>query len=52
MHLKHEFRLANPKVLLVLAVSTLSSVSLFTVFTYIAPLPTAVTHLPWHAVAV
>ncbi len=52
VHLKHEFRaLRNPKVLLVLAVSTLSSVSLFTVFTYIAPLLTAVTHLPPHAVA-
>ncbi|MBT9332131.1 MFS transporter [Paracidobacterium acidisoli] len=47
VHLGHEFRtLLNPKVLLVLALSTLSSVSLFTVFTYIAPTLSVVTHLP------
>jgi DHA1 family inner membrane transport protein len=52
VHLKHEFHtLLNPKVFLVLALSTLSSVSLFTVFTYIAPLLSAVTHLPAHAIA-
>jgi len=52
VHLKHEFHtVLNPKVLLVLALSTLSSVSLFTVFTYIAPLLSAVTHLPPHAIA-
>ena len=52
VHLKHEFQtLLNPKVILVLLLSTLSSVSLFTVFTYIAPILTAVTHLPAHATA-
>lgn len=52
VHLRHEFRtVLNPKVLLVLALSTLSSVSLFTVFTYIAPILSAVTHLPAHAIA-
>ncbi len=50
VHLKQEFNtLLNPKVLLVLVLSTLSSVSLFTVFTYIAPILVAVTHLPPHA---
>jgi DHA1 family inner membrane transport protein len=52
VHLRHEFHtLLNPKVLLVLVLSTLSSVSLFTVFTYIAPILSAVTHLPAHAIA-
>ena len=52
VHLKHEFHTAlKPKVLLVLALSTLSSVSLFTVFTYIAPILSTVTHLPAHAIA-
>lgn len=52
VHLKHEFHtVLNPKVLLVLVLSTLSSVSLFTVFTYIAPMLSAVTHLPAHATA-
>ena len=52
VHLRHEFHtVLNPKVLLVLALSTLSSVSLFTVFTYIAPILSAVTHLPAHATA-
>ena len=47
VHLRHEFHtLLNPKVFLVLVLSTLSSVSLFTVFTYIAPILSAVTHLP------
>src|SRR5215813_13971517 len=52
VHLRHEFHtVLNPKVLLVLVLSTLSSVSLFTVFTYIAPMLSAVTHLPAHATA-
>jgi MFS transporter, DHA1 family, inner membrane transport protein len=52
VHLRHEFHtLLNPKVLLVLALSTLSSVSLFTVFTYIAPILSAVTHLPVREIA-
>jgi MFS transporter, DHA1 family, inner membrane transport protein len=52
VHLRHEFHtVMNPKVLLVLVLSTLSSVSLFTVFTYIAPILSAVTHLPAHATA-
>ena len=42
MHLKHEFHaVLRPQVQLVLALSTLSSVSLFCVFTYIAPDPGA-----------
>jgi DHA1 family inner membrane transport protein len=46
MHLKHEFRaVVRPQVQLVLALSTLSSVSLFCVFTYIAPILEQVTHL-------
>jgi DHA1 family inner membrane transport protein len=46
VHLRHEFQtVMNPKVLLVLLLSTLSSVSLFTVFTYIAPILSTVTHL-------
>jgi DHA1 family inner membrane transport protein len=52
VQLRHEFHtLLNPKVLLVLALSTLSSVSLFTVFTYIAPILSAVTHLPARQIA-
>ena len=46
MHLKHEFHAAlRPQVQLVLTLSTLSSVSLFCVFTYIAPILEQVTHL-------
>jgi DHA1 family inner membrane transport protein len=52
VQLRHEFHtLLNPKVLLVLVLSTLSSVSLFTVFTYIAPILSAVTHLPARQIA-
>jgi DHA1 family inner membrane transport protein len=52
VHLRHEFyALLNPKVLLVLLISTLSSVSLFAVFTYIAPILSTVTHLPAHRIA-
>ena len=52
VHLRHEFQtLLNPKVILVLLLSTISSVSLFTVFTYIAPILTTVTHLPAPATA-
>ncbi len=51
MHLKHEFHaVLRIPVLLVLALSTLSSISLFCVFTYIAPLLEKVTHLTPHAV--
>ncbi|WP_263370331.1 MFS transporter [Granulicella cerasi] len=46
VELRHEISaVMNPKVLLVLALSTLSSVSLFTVFTYIAPMLAAETHM-------
>jgi DHA1 family inner membrane transport protein len=46
IHLKHEFHaVLRPQVQLVLALSTLSSVSLFCVFTYIAPILEQVTHL-------
>ncbi len=46
IHLKHEFHaVIRPQVQLVLAMSTLSSVSLFCVFTYIAPILEQVTHL-------
>jgi MFS transporter, DHA1 family, inner membrane transport protein len=46
MHLKHELRAAlRPQVQLVLAISTLSSVAMFCVFTYIAPILEQVTHL-------
>ncbi len=46
IHLKHEFHaVMRPQVQLVLALSTLSSVSLFCVFTYIAPILEQVTHL-------
>jgi MFS transporter, DHA1 family, inner membrane transport protein len=45
LHLKHEFHAAlRPQVQLVLALSTLSSISLFCVFTYIAPILEQVTH--------
>jgi MFS transporter, DHA1 family, inner membrane transport protein len=45
MHLKHEFHaVLRPQVQLVLALSTLSSVALFCVFTYIAPILEQVTH--------
>jgi MFS transporter, DHA1 family, inner membrane transport protein len=51
MHLKHELRaVLRPQVQLVLALSTLSSVSLFCVFTYIAPILEQVTHLSPSAV--
>jgi DHA1 family inner membrane transport protein len=50
-HLKHEFnQVFRLPVQLVLATSTLSSVSLFCVLTYIAPLLEVVTHLSPHAV--
>jgi DHA1 family inner membrane transport protein len=46
VHLKHEFHaVIRPQVQLVLALSTLSSISLFCVFTYIAPILEQVTHL-------
>jgi DHA1 family inner membrane transport protein len=46
LHLKHEFHaVLRPQVQLVLALSTLSSVSLFCVLTYIAPILEQVTHL-------
>lgn len=52
IHLKHEVRAVfRPEVQLVLTLSTLSSVSLFCVFTYIAPMLEAVTHLSPHAVS-
>ena len=51
MHLKHEFRaIFRPEVQLVLALSTLSSVALFCVFTYIAPILEVVTRLSPSAV--
>jgi DHA1 family inner membrane transport protein len=51
VHLKHEFRaVIRPQVQLVLSLSTISSVALFCVFTYIAPLLEVVTHLSPHAV--
>ncbi|WP_263381754.1 MFS transporter [Granulicella arctica] len=50
-HLLHEFRvLRKPQVLLVLAMSVLSSASLFCIFTYIAPMLETVTHVSPHAV--
>ncbi len=52
VHLRHEFyAVKNPKVILVLLLSTLSSVSLFTVFTYIAPILSTTTHLPPRQIA-
>jgi DHA1 family inner membrane transport protein len=50
-NLLHEFRvLRKPQVLLVLAMSVLSSASLFCIFTYIAPMLETVTHVSPHAV--
>jgi DHA1 family inner membrane transport protein len=47
MHLRHEFRaVMRLQVQLVLALSTLSSVAMFCVLTYIAPILEKVTHLP------
>src|ERR1700761_1497533 len=52
IHLKHEFHaVIRPQVQLVLGLSTLSSVSLFCVFTYIAPILEQVTHLSPGAVS-
>src|SRR6201996_1419053 len=46
IHLKHEFHaVLRPQVQLVLTMSTLSSVALFCVFTYIAPILEQVTHV-------
>ena len=46
IHLKHEFHaVLRPQVQLVLAMSTLSSVAMFCVLTYIAPILEQVTHL-------
>jgi DHA1 family inner membrane transport protein len=51
--LLHEFRvLRKPQVLLVLAMSILTSASLFCVFTYIAPMLLAVTQVSPHAVTI
>jgi len=51
VHLKHEFRaVIRPQVQLVLSLSTVSSIALFCVFTYIAPLLESITHLSPHAV--
>ena len=51
VHLKHEFRaVIRPQVQLVLSLSTISSVALFCVFTYIAPMLEVITHLSPHAV--
>ena len=51
VHLKHEFRaVIRPQVQLVLSLSTISSIALFCVFTYIAPILESVTHLSPHAV--
>lgn len=51
IELKHEFRaVIRPQVQLVLSLSTISSVALFCVFTYIAPMLEVVTHLSPHAV--
>ncbi|NYF81274.1 MFS transporter [Granulicella arctica] len=50
-NLLHEFRvLRKPQVLLVLSMSTLTSVSLFCVFTYVAPMLETVTHVSPHVV--
>ncbi len=52
IHLKHEFHaVLRPQVQLVLALSTLSSIALFCVFTYIAPILEQVTHFSPSAVA-
>jgi DHA1 family inner membrane transport protein len=51
-NLLREFRaLGRTQVLLAMAISVLSSVSLFSVFTYIAPLLETVTHLSPHTVS-
>ncbi len=51
IELKQEFRaVVRPQVQLVLSLSTISSVALFCVFTYIAPMLEAVSHLSPHAV--
>lgn len=51
VELRHEFRaVVRPQVQLVLTLSTLSSVALFCVFTYIAPILEEVTRLTPHAV--
>ena len=51
-NLMQEFRvMRRPQVLLAMLISVLSSVSLFAVFTYIAPLLETVTHLSAHAVS-
>ena len=51
VEIAHEFKtVLKPKVQLVLALSTISSVSLFTVYTYIAPMLEAVTHVSPRAV--
>jgi DHA1 family inner membrane transport protein len=47
----HEFRvLRRPQVLLVLAMSTLASTSLFCIYTYVAPMLLTVTHVSPHIV--
>lgn len=49
--LSHEFAtVMKPKVQLVLALSTISSVSLFTIYTYIAPMLSTVTHMAPHGI--
>ena len=51
VELKHELRaVVRPQVQMVLSLSTLSSVSLFCVFTYIAPMLEVVTRMTPHAV--
>ena len=51
VHIRHEFRaVMQSHVLLVLAMSTLLSASMFCVFTYVAPILETVTHLSPHAV--
>jgi len=51
VHLAHEFRaVIRPQVQLVLSLSTISSISLFCVFTYIAPMLEGITHVSPHAV--
>lgn len=51
VHVKHEFRaVIRPQVQLVLSLSTISSISLFCVFTYIAPMLESMTRVSPHAV--
>ncbi len=51
VHVKHEFRaVIRPQVQLVLSLSTISSISLFCVFTYIAPMLESITRVSPHAV--